>query len=148
LQRHRSLNDQSVIPESEVWQVPGARLPIDEREEIALGVATGRSFAGIAVQLGAADLDGQPGGRGAPVGAAATGRAGPSARATRRARRPKVRRLVEHRWLAVEVARRLKNKHSPEQIANRLRLEHPDEPHWWVSHETIHQALDLQGRDM
>ena len=54
--------------------------------------------------------------------------------------------LVEDRQLAREVARRLKKKHSPEQIANRLRRDHPDEPHWWVSHETIYQSLYLQGR--
>jgi hypothetical protein len=51
MQRHGLLNDQSVVPESEVGQVPGARLTIDEREEIALGVATGRSFADITVRL-------------------------------------------------------------------------------------------------
>jgi hypothetical protein len=31
----------------------------------------------------------------------------------------------------------------PGQIANRLRLVHPDEPHWCVFHETIYQALYL-----
>ena len=67
-------------------------------------------------------------------------------RADDKARRPRVRRLVADRRLAGEVAKRLKKRHSPEQIANRLRLEHPDEPHWWVSHETIYQALYLQGR--
>jgi transposase, IS30 family len=125
--------------------VPGARLTIDEREEIALGLATGRSFAVIAVQLGrptstvSREVD-RNGGRGGY-------RASRAQRETdRRARRPKVRRLVEHRWLAAEVAKRLKKKHSPEQIASRLRLDHPDEPHWWVSHETIYQALYLQGR--
>lgn len=125
--------------------MPGARLTVDEREEIALGVATGRSFADIAVQLGRPTSTvsrevGRNGRRGHY-------RASRAQRETdRRARRPKARRLVEHRWLAAEVAKRLKKKHSPEQIANRLRLEHPDEPHWWVSHETIYQALYLQGR--
>jgi transposase, IS30 family len=145
LQRHGSLNDKSVVLESEVGRVPGARLTIDEREEIALGLATGRSFAVIAVQLGrptstvSREVD-RNGGRGGY-------RASRAQRETdRRARRPKVRRLVEHRWLAAEVAKRLNKKHSPEQIASRLRLDHPDEPHWWVSHETIYQALYLQGR--
>jgi transposase, IS30 family len=145
LQRHGLLNDQSVVPESEVGQVPGARLTIDEREEIALGVATGRSFADIAVQLDrptstvSREVE-RNGGR-------VRYRASRAQRDTdRRASRPRVRRLVADRRLAREVAKRLKKKHSPEQIANRLRLEHPDEPHWWVSHETIYQALYLQGR--
>ena len=125
--------------------MPGARLTLDEREEIALGIATGHSFADIAVRVGrptstvSREVD-RNGGRGRY-------RATRAQRATHeRARRPKVRRLVAHRELAAEVARRLRKKHSPEQIANRLRLEHPDEPHWWVSHETIYQSLFLQGR--
>jgi transposase, IS30 family len=119
LQRNGSLNDKSVVLESEVGRVPGARLTIDEREEIALGLATGRSFAVIAVQLGrptstvSREVD-RNGGRGGY-------RASRAQRETdRRARRPKVRRLVEHRWLAAEVAKRLNKKHSPEQIASRL----------------------------
>lgn len=51
MQRHGLLNDQSVVLEPEVGKVPGARLTVDEREEIALGVATGRSFADIAARL-------------------------------------------------------------------------------------------------
>jgi IS30 family transposase len=117
----------------------------DEREEIALGLAVQRSFADIGRQLGrptstvAREVERNGGRR--------RYRATRAQRETnRRARRPKVRRLVGDQGLAREVGRRLKLKHSPEQIANRLRLEHPDEPHWWVSHETIYQALYLQGR--
>ena len=50
MQRDGSLNDNDVVAESEVGQVPGARLTVDEREEIALGVATERSFADVARQ--------------------------------------------------------------------------------------------------
>lgn len=40
----------------------------------------------------------------------------------------------------------LADRFSPEQIAGRLKLEHPDDPEMQVSHETIYQALYVQGR--
>jgi IS30 family transposase len=55
-------------------------------------------------------------------------------------------KLVAHPELAEEVTRRLRTCWSPQQISGRLRLEHPDDPNWWVSHETIYKSLYLQGR--
>ena len=42
--------------------------------------------------------------------------------------------------------RRWANAWSPEQIANRLRLEYPDDGSMRISHEAIYQALFVQGR--
>jgi transposase, IS30 family len=44
------------------------------------------------------------------------------------------------------VERDLVKKYSPEQIAGRLRVEFPDDPEMWVSHETIYQSLYVQSR--
>ena len=105
--------------------VPGARLSLEEREEIALGIASGRSLTGIARRVGrpvstVAREVACNGGRGRY-------RAVVAERATRRrACRPKPRRLAVDRALGREIERRLRLWHSPQQIANRLRLEHPE----------------------
>ena len=40
----------------------------------------------------------------------------------------------------------MEQRHSPEQIAGRLREDFPDDPEMQVSHETIYQALYVQPR--
>jgi len=62
------------------------------------------------------------------------------------AKRPKVPRLEQRPALLAEVLRGLKQRHSPEQIAGRLREEFPEDPEMWVSHETIYQAMYVQPR--
>ncbi|WP_396883212.1 IS30 family transposase [Mycobacterium sp. SMC-4] len=61
-------------------------------------------------------------------------------------KRPKKRKLETASVLLDEVVTRLKRRDSPEQIAGRLRLDFPDDPEMWVSHETIYQALYVQPR--
>ena len=48
--------------------------------------------------------------------------------------------------LRAEVERRLGHNDSPEQIANRLPLDFPDDPEMRVSHETIYTSIYVQGR--
>lgn len=61
-------------------------------------------------------------------------------------KRPKPRHLQARPALLAEVVARLEQRHSPEQIAGRLREDFPDDPEMWVSHETIYQALYVQPR--
>jgi transposase, IS30 family len=61
-------------------------------------------------------------------------------------KRPKPRHLQTRPALLAEVVTRLEQRHSPEQIAGRLREDFPDDPEMWVSHETIYQALYVQPR--
>ena len=63
-----------------------------------------------------------------------------------RARRPR-RRKLDGLALRRQVVSMLTERFSPEQVAGRLRLEHPEDVEMQVSHETIYQALYVQGRD-
>jgi transposase, IS30 family len=68
------------------------------------------------------------------------------AKAQERARRPKTGKLAFNQRLHKEVQTRLNDKHSPEQIARRLPRDFPDDLEMRVSHETIYQAIYVQGR--
>ena len=125
----------------------GYRLSLAEREEIAclraaghgvreIGRRIGRPASTVSRELARNTTSPQRGYR------AWTGQA----QAERAAHRPKVRRLAKSLPLRHEVQARLAQNHSPQQIATRLRLDFPDDPEMWVSHETIYQALYVQGR--
>jgi IS30 family transposase len=125
--------------------VPGpGRLTLADREEITIGLHAGESFAGIARRLGKAV---------STVSrevAANGGRGGYRAwrahrRACQQARRPKACKLACAE-LAACVTSWLSDWWSPVQISRRLRIEFPGDPMMWVSHETIYQALYVQGR--
>jgi len=126
------------------WEPAEGRLCVAEREEISLGVHRGETFGAIASRLGRAT---------STVSremASNGGRAGYRAwraheRARERARRPKRPKLACPR-LAAQVTAWLEEWWSPEEIARRLRIEFPTDPMMWVSHETIYQALFVQGR--
>ncbi len=124
--------------------MPGARLCLEEREQISRGLAAGHSFAEIGRQLGkptsTVSREVRRNGDAWRYRAASAHRA-----ARRRARRPKIRKLVADHKLARLVAYKLKRRWSPQQIAAYLRQRYA-EPHKHVSHETIYQCLYLQGR--
>lgn len=61
------------------------------------------------------------------------------------ARRPKSRKLDTNPRLRAYVVQALRLRWSPEQIAKKIRDAHPDDKAMRISHETIYQALYLQG---
>src|SRR5215813_1214087 len=67
-------------------------------------------------------------------------------RADHLARRPKDHKLVTQPALFEQVQARLFEKLSPRQVAVELRKDFPEDPSLWVSHETIYQAIYVQGR--
>lgn len=67
-------------------------------------------------------------------------------RADEQARRPKTCKLARHGWLRHQVARRLRQGWTPQQIAGWLARHHPDDDTRRVSHETIYVSLYVQAR--
>jgi IS30 family transposase len=68
------------------------------------------------------------------------------ARAESRRARPKRSKIAVNPVLRDFIQAQLELCWSPEQIARRLRREFPDQPEFHVVHETIYQALYVQGR--
>ncbi len=121
------------------------RLSLAEREAISVGVARGQSFTQIAAEIGRAvstvsrEVAGN-GGRSRYRAVAA------DRRALVKARRPKPAKLAANAQLRAVVEAGLRVRWSPEQIAARLVIDHPDDPTMRVSHETIYQSLFVQSR--
>jgi IS30 family transposase len=125
--------------------VPGARLSFRERVEICRGLAGEGSFAEIGRALGrptstVAREVARNGGR-RRYGAETAQR-----RCEHKARRPKAFKLERHGQLRRAVASKLRLEWSPDQIAGWLRQQHPGDPRWWVSAQTIYDAIYVQGR--
>jgi IS30 family transposase len=127
----------------------GRFLSFAEREEIAVGLAGGLTPAAIATQLGRhrSTITREIARHRSAHDAKLTYRAGRSHwRAQRSARRPKPATLVGNLELRERVQQMLLENWSPEQIAATLKLEFPERPEMWVSHETIYQSLYVQSR--
>lgn len=120
-------------------------LRLEEREEISRGLASNLHIREIARRLrrSPSTISREIGRN----GGARTYRAqAADAAAYQRARRPKQCKLGTFPRLRGEVARRLRQGWSQEQISKRLRARHPDESQMQVSHETIYQTLFVQAR--
>jgi transposase, IS30 family len=125
----------------------GRYLSLAEREEIAVGLAAGLAQAEIARRLGrAASTVSNEIARNSTRGRYRYRAVAAQARAEERARRPKPAKLAVNGELREWVQRKLKKNWSPEQISARLAIGFPDDPEMRVSHETIYQALYVQGR--
>ena len=130
-------------PSASDWNPSPARLSMNEREEIRAGLERGERFTTIARSISrtVSTVSREVAANGGRDGY----RAWQAHRdAGQRARRPKTPKLVGR--LAALVTEWLEEWWSPEEIARRLRVEFPDDPMMWVSHETIYQSLFVQGR--
>jgi transposase, IS30 family len=123
----------------------GRRLCLAEREEIALARERGESVRGIARRLGRPPSTvsrevARNGGRGRYRALAA------QAQADARAARPKTAKLAANVELRELVQAKLARNWSPEQVSAWLKARFPGRAEMQVSHETIYQAIYVQGR--
>lgn len=117
-----------------------------DREQILLGIERGESDSAIAVRLGrhrgtiGREIRAN-GGRDRYLATTA------QQRADRAAERPKAFWTEERPWLWDEVQGLLRAKRwSPEQISETLQRDHPGEPEWSISYESIYKAIFVQAK--
>lgn len=129
-----------------VWPSRSSKhLSLQDREEISRGLAVDESLASISRRLGRPTSTvsrevSRNGGRN-------DYRAARADRSTcERARRPKASKLDQQPALRTFVENGLAANWSPEQICGRLSEEFPDDDSMRLVHETIYQALFVQGR--
>ena len=138
------------MPQPPAHPVSRSRLTLAEREDIACLRAAKLGVRAIARELGrdpgtiSRELARNDSYDGRYRASVAQQKADERAREAGRAANPV--RLATNLRLRREVATRLKQNHSPEQISKRLREDFPDDPELQVSHETIYQSLYIQGR--
>lgn len=121
------------------------QLTLAQREEISRGLSADLPMRRIAAQLGKAASTvsreiRRNGGRCHYRAAEA------EAAAWQRAQRPKRCLLRQNRRLCRYVAQGLRQQWSPQQIADRVERDHPNDQSMRVSHETIYRSLFVQGR--
>jgi IS30 family transposase len=122
-------------------------LSVEERIVIADLRREGRSLRAIAAELGRdASTISREVRRNAHPGSGEYRPYAAQDRAESRRPRPKTGKLAANPQLRDLVQGMLEEKFSPEQISGRLRRDHPDRPELHVTHETIYQALYVQGR--
>jgi transposase, IS30 family len=118
------------------------RLTMKEREEISRGIWAAERLSAIAERIGRSpstvsrevwrDVSRKPRSYSAVRA---------HERATVRARRGRPRKLEHHPILRTYVYLKLKEEWSPEEIAERLKLDYPQDMTMRASHETIYQHL-------
>ena len=128
-----------------LWVPGGNHLTLADREEISLGLPQKETYTPIASRLGrsVSTVSREV----AACGGRKRYRAWmPHKQAHQNARRPKESKFDANPELISQVEKWLVKLWSPQEIAQRLRIEFPRYPMMWVSHETIYRSLFVQGR--
>jgi len=122
-------------------------LSLSEREHISIGLVLHKSVRQIATELSRSPSTvsreiNKNGGVGKYRATAA------DASAWKNAKRPKSFKLDTAPFLKEIVTAKLELKWSPDQISGWLKINYPEDPEMWVSHETIYKSLYIRSRKL